>query len=141
MSTRAVVFSFSALILAMLALHTHPARADWQVTGPIWSEVDAQRICANVCYRHGWDGKWKTIYAGRTSACFCNDIGSRNWSAANRPGQRICIETDPIRNGLEAKMICPGACGSGNWDGSWHRIDTARAICGCVWRPLPYPPI
>jgi hypothetical protein len=137
MSMRAVVFSFAALILAVLALHISPARADWYSTGPIWSEVDAQRICTNVCHREGWNGRWKTVYVGRTSACFCNDRGGRYWSAIHRLGPRICIETDPIRSSLEAKMICPGACGSGKWDGSWRRIDSARATCGCAWHQPP----
>lgn len=129
MFMRAVV-----LTIAVLALHTQPVRADWVSAGPIWNDVDAQRKCPGVCGRDGWDGNWKTVEMGRNSVCRCKGYGGGAWSAVDRPGQRICIETDSIRSKLEAKMKCPGACGSGKWDGSWRRIDPARATCGCFWR-------
>ncbi len=63
------------LMLAMLALHTVPARADWQSAGPIWNDMDAQRKCPSTCGREGWDGNWKTVEMGRNSVCFCKGRG------------------------------------------------------------------
>lgn len=135
MLLRAVV-----LVLAVLALHIQPARADWYVTGPIWNEVDAQEICPDVCSRSGWDGKWRTVTRGTTSACFCTDGGGvRSYTSLNPLGPRICVETEAIRNKLDAQIKCPGACGVGTWDGSWRRFGYHRATCGCSFRtPLEY---
>lgn len=137
MFTRAVL-----LMLAVLAFHIQPARADWVSAGPIWSDADARHKCPGVCGRDRWDGNWKTVEMGRNSVCRCSGYGGGNWGVLDRPGQRICVETEAIRNRLEANMRCPGACGSGKWDGSWRRMNRERATCGCVWRsPRIFDPI
>jgi hypothetical protein len=135
------------LVLALLALHTHPARAEWRSAGQISNNAEARYRCPDVCGRVGWQGSWMLVEAGHDAVCMCKGRRSdnwrgNNWLAANPRGPRICVETDPIRNRLEAQMICPGACGAGTWDGSWHRMGPARATCGCSWRyPREFHPI
>jgi rubredoxin len=122
------------LVLAMLALHIQPARADWQSAGPIWNDMDAQRKCPNTCGRDGWDGNWKTVEMGRNSVCFCKGKGKvgRNWS--ERAPRRQSVDAGVIWNDGDAKWKCPRVCGNGKWDGNWRHSGAARSVCDCIGR-------
>lgn len=55
------------------------AGAQWADAGPLWSQMDAQNKCPDVCRRSGnrtWDGNWKTTEPGRMSVCRCQGAGS-----------------------------------------------------------------
>ncbi|HXW53851.1 MAG TPA: mannan-binding protein [Myxococcota bacterium] len=44
-----------------------------QITGPIWSNDHAQRICPTVCANISgtWTGNWTTTIPGTRSVCNC----------------------------------------------------------------------
>lgn len=120
--------------LAILAIA--PARAVDIQAGPIFSNIDAQGKCPNVCRQNGnsrWTGQWHTIQGTGTSVCDC-DVPARPVTPSSFPGQ--WVDAGPLWNQFDAQNKCPDVCKRSNgraWDGNWKTTEPGRAsVCSCT---------
>jgi hypothetical protein len=104
------------LVLALAAVLAAPAvRADMVKSvesGPIWSSVDADRVCPVVARVTGgtWTRQWWTTVTGKMSVCQIR--------YATEPNQ---VAAGPIHSIADANAKCPVAAYAvnGKWTGSW----------------------
>ena len=123
-----------ALVGALAALAAAPARAVDIQAGPIFSNMDAQNKCPNVCRQNGnsrWTGQWHTIQGTATSVCDC-DVSSVPVTPSSATQW---VDAGPLFSQFDAQNKCPDVCkrgGGRTWDGNWKTTEPGRmSVCSC----------
>jgi len=130
---KSVGWSF-ALAGALAVLAAAPARAVDIQAGPIFSNMDAQNKCANVCRQNGnsrWTGQWHTIPGTMTSVCDC-EVPARTVTPS---AAAQWMDAGPLFSQFDAQNKCPDVCQRSNgrtWDGNWRTTEPGRmSVCSC----------
>jgi hypothetical protein len=121
-------FGVVAALVSAAAAASGQTRTVNVEAGPIWSQADAEKKCAQAANSSGgvWSGQWRTTVPGRMSVCEIRLRSSKNDYVVE------AIEAGPIWSQTDAEKKCPEAARvhGGVWNGQWRTTVPGRmSVC------------